>query len=85
MSIESDVLALLEFVFLEDGVDYIEDALLTLNSYLFKLPKLSGHMWFFYQVIIYNMVGIPKEMWPTLESLPIPDKQKRIMVSIRNN
>lgn len=48
--------------------------MVTLNSYLFKVPKLSGKMWFFYQVIIYNMVGIPKEMWPTLDSLPIPEK-----------
>jgi len=56
-----------------------------LNAYLFKVPKLSGKMWFFYQVVVYNMVGIPKDMWPTLDSLPIPEKEKRIMTSIRNN
>lgn len=59
-NIEVDVLAIMEFVFVEEGIDYIEDALVTLNSYLFKVPKLSGRMWFFYQVVIYNMVGIPK-------------------------
>ena len=60
VNIEQDIIEILEFVFVEDGIDYIEDALVVLNAYLFKLPKLSGRMWFFYQVVIYNMVGIPK-------------------------
>lgn len=75
----------MEFVFIEEGIDYIEDALQALNSYLFKCPKLSGRLWFFYQVVVYNLVGIPKQMWPSLESLPIPEKEKKIMISIRSN
>jgi hypothetical protein len=64
----------MEFVFVEEGIDYIEDSLLILNSYLFKCPKLSGKLWFFYQIVVYNMVGIPKPMWASLDSLPIPEK-----------
>ena len=85
VAIEGDIMSILEFVFLEEGIDYIEDALVTLNAYLFKVPKLSGPLWFFYQVIIYNLVGIPKDMWANLESLPIPEKQKKIMINIRNS
>lgn len=84
-SVESDVLAIMEFVFVEEGFDYIEDALVLLNAYLFKAEKMGGRIWFFYQVVVYNMVGIPKDMWATLESLPIPEKEKRIMHSIRSN
>jgi hypothetical protein len=63
------VLLILDFVFAEQGIDYIEDALVMLNALLYKSPKLSAPLWFFYQVVIYNIVGIPKEMWPALERL----------------
>lgn len=57
---------MVEFIFGESGADYYEDALILLNSYLFKVPKLSGNLWFYYQVVVYNMAGIPKEMWGAL-------------------
>ena len=28
-------------------------------------------MWFYYQVIVYNIVGIPKPMWEHIPNLPI--------------
>ena len=56
-----------------------------LNASLFKVPKVSGHIWFFYQVVVYNMVGIPKAMWPNLEQLNMPEKHKHIMTSIRSS
>lgn len=34
-----------------------------LNAYLFKIKKMSGILWFFFQAVIYNMVGVPKDMW----------------------
>lgn len=34
--IEPEVLSILEFVFVEEGFDYIEDSLVLLNAYLFK-------------------------------------------------
>jgi hypothetical protein len=54
------VVGLLDFVFGGEGCDYIEDCLVLLNAYLFKLKKMTGIIWFYYQVVIYNMVGIPK-------------------------
>ena len=55
-----------------------------LNAYLFKSQKMSGSIWFYYQVVVYNMVGIPKEMWAALEKLPLQEKQKNVLRSIRN-
>jgi hypothetical protein len=77
-------MSIMEFVFAEEGVDFIEDALALLNAYLYKVPKVSGNIWFFYQVVVYNMVGIPKAMWPNLEQLNMPPKHKHIMNSIRS-
>jgi len=34
--------------------------------------------------VVYNMVGIPKEMWAALEKLPLQEKQKNVLRSIRN-
>ena len=60
VQLEGEIVGLLDFVFGEEGADYIEDCLVLLNAYLFKIKKLTGPIWFFYQVIVYNMVGIPK-------------------------
>jgi hypothetical protein len=45
---------------------------------------MSGSIWFFYQVVVYNMVGIPKEMWVSLDKLPLHEKQKNVLRNIRN-
>jgi hypothetical protein len=45
---------------------------------------MSGSIWFFYQVVVYNMVGIPKEMWVSLDKLPLQEKQKSVLRNIRN-
>ena len=44
----------------------MEDSLIMLNAYLFKVQKMSGILWFFFQAVIYNMVGVPKEMWAVI-------------------
>jgi hypothetical protein len=45
---------------------------------------MSGAIWFFFQVVVYNMVGIPKEMWATLEKMPaLQEKQRNVLKSIR--
>lgn len=44
---------------------------------------MSGSIWFFYQVVVYNMVGIPKEMWASLDKLPLQEKQRNVLRSIR--
>lgn len=44
---------------------------------------MTGIIWFYYQVVIYNMVGIPKEMWASLDSLPLSEKQKNILKNIK--
>lgn len=44
---------------------------------------MSGPIWFFYQVVVYNIAGIPKEMWASLDKLPIHSRQKNILKNIR--
>jgi hypothetical protein len=44
---------------------------------------MSGPIWFYYQVVVYNMVGIPKEMWASLDKLPLQEKQRNVLRSIR--
>lgn len=78
------MVTILEFVFAEEGIDYIEDSLVLLNAFLFKVPRITAQIWFFYQVVVYNMVGIPKPMWASLEQLNLPEKHKQIMMSIRS-
>lgn len=78
------MIALLEFIFGEEGVDYIEDVLVLLNSYLFKAPQLTAPLWFYWQVIIYNLVGIPKEGWTALDSLALLDSQRKVLKNIKS-
>ena len=47
------------FVFSADTTDYIEDLLVLLNSYIYKINEIGPDLWFFYSVIIYNITGIP--------------------------
>lgn len=37
-----------------------------MRVYIFKVDKISQACWFFYQVIIYFVTGIPKEMWSNI-------------------
>jgi hypothetical protein len=82
--LEGEIIGIIEFIFGEEGADYIEDVLVLLNAYLFKAQKMSGNIWFFYQVVVYNMVGIPKEMWASLDKLPLHEKQRAVLRTIRN-
>ena len=54
-----------------------------LNAHLFKVDKLSPDVWFFYQVVIYFLVGIPKELWAQIDNLPMPEPHKNILKNIR--
>lgn len=79
------MITLCEFIFSSDSIDYIEDILVLLNSYLHKIQSISPAIWFYYQVIVYNIVGIPKQLWDNIPNLPISDKQKAILSNIKNS
>lgn len=85
VAMEKDVISLCEFIFSSDSIDYIEDILVLLNSYLHKIETISPSIWFYYQVIVYNIVGIPKQLWDNIPNLPISDKQKAILNNIKNS
>lgn len=78
-------MTLCEFIFSADSIDYIEDILVLLNSYLHKIQTISPAIWFYYQVIVYNIVGIPRQLWDNIPNLPITDKQKSILSNIKNS
>ncbi len=73
---QNDVVQLCYFIFTMSGIDYIEDLLVLLNSYLFKCSEIGAELWFFYQVMIYNITGIPKELMAQMEKAPLSEQQK---------
>jgi hypothetical protein len=85
VALESEVISLCEFIFTSESIDYIEDILVLLNSYLHKIEVISPALWFFYQVIVYNIVGIPKPMWENIPNLPLSEKQKQILENIKSS
>ena len=55
-----------------------------LNAYLFKVECISVQIWFFFQVVVYNLVGIPQEMWGAFEKMKMGENQKKIFKNIRS-
>lgn len=82
---EGEVVALCEFIFACDSADYIEDILVLLNSYLHRTPTITPALWFYYQIVIYNITGIPQPLWPQIPSLPLTDQQKSILTTLKNS
>ena len=73
------------FVLCQESVDYSEDILSLLNVHLYKIEVMSHPLWFFFQVVIYFLVGIPKEFWTHLETIPMPDKYKKLLINIKDS
>lgn len=83
--LEQPVLEVCAFIFSSESLDYTEDIMYMMNSYVFKVEKLSPNIWFFYQVIIYFLVGIPNQLWTQLENLQMPAPHKNILLNIRSS
>ena len=47
------------------------------------MDKLSPNIWFFYQVVIYFLVGIPKDLWQQIENFNMSQIHKNILLNIR--
>lgn len=82
---QSEIITLCEFIFSSDSADYIEDILVLMNSYLHKIQVVTPSLWFYYQVVIYNIVGIPKTLWDSIPNLPLTDQQKAVLTNVRNS
>lgn len=54
-----------------------------INTYLYKCNRITQNTWFFFQVIIYFIVGLPQNLWPQIPTLPISENQKNILINIR--
>lgn len=85
VNMEGEVVSLCEFIFACDSEDYIEDILVLLNSYLHRVQTISPALWFYYQVVIYNITGIPKPLWDQIPNLPLSIQQKAILNNIKNS
>jgi hypothetical protein len=55
-----------------------------MRTYLQRVDKITPSCWFFYQVIIYFITGIPNELWNQIQNLPLPETNKQILSSIKN-
>lgn len=54
---------ILNFCFTESGCDFVGEALEILNLLVFKQKgSLSPTLWFYYPVLCYIVIGLPKEL-----------------------
>lgn len=77
------MLDLCAFLLTNESYDYHEDMMYLLRTHLEKVDKISPPCWFYYQVLIYFIVGIPNEQWSQIENSPLPDQNKKILASVR--
>ena len=81
--IEPFVLELCAFLFTNESLDYTEDLMFLMRVHVERIDKISPHLWFFYQVIIYFIAGIPNELWKQIETIALPEPNKLILQNIR--
>ena len=72
MQIETCVLDVCAFLFTNESYDYFEDMMFLLRVHLEKVEKISPACWFYYQTLIYFIVGIPTEQWGQIQNSPLP-------------
>lgn len=54
-----------------------------MNTYIFYCEKMTTELWFYYQVIIYFLVGIPKDLWSQINQDKIPKNHQKVLENIR--
>ena len=83
--LEDNVLEMCYFVLCQESVDYSEDILSLLNVHIYKINQVSFSLWFFFQVVIYFLVGIPQEFWGQLEKTNMPEKYKKLLMNLKES
>ena len=71
------------FLFSGNSEEYTQDLMSLMSTYLYKAHQITQNTWFFFQVVIYFIVGLPKNLWPQIPQLPISEHQKNILMNIR--
>lgn len=72
------------FLFTNESLDYTEDLMYMIRVHVEKVDKITPACWFFYQVIIYFIAGLPNDLWNHIENLPLPESHKQILANIRS-
>lgn len=72
------------FLFSGNSEEYTQDLMGLINTYLYKCHTITQKTWFFFQVVVYFIVGLPKNLWSQIPNLPISDNQKTILTNIRS-
>ncbi len=75
----------MNYIFQMNTIDYVGDALGLFSSYLQKVPHISDLLWFYYEVVVYNMVGIPESFRTQISTLTISDAQRNIIRSLQSS
>lgn len=70
-------------MFSGESEDYTIELMSLMNTYIFKSPSITQSLWFFFQVIIYFIVGLPQNLWGQIPNLPLSDGQKNILINLR--
>lgn len=75
---EELIIPVVSFAFISEGIDYFEDALDLLASYLYKVETITPQIWFFYPVIFYYLFGVDKKQLDFDKVPEINPLQKKI-------
>jgi hypothetical protein len=78
------VLDICAFLFTNDVMDYVEELMYLMRVHVEKVEKMTPPCWFFYQILIYFITGIPNTLWNQIQTLPLPEPNKQIFASIRD-
>ena len=84
MLMENDILGVCDIVFAADDIDYIEDALTLLKAFTHKVTVISEKLLFYYCLCLYYVFGIKEEFWPFIETLNIPEINKKNLFNLKS-
>lgn len=60
--IENCLVSMMEECFTEGGLEYYEDGLDLLSTYIFRRSTLTPQLLFFFPLIVYKIIGIPDSL-----------------------
>ncbi len=50
--------------------------------YLEKIEEITPPIWFYYQIVIYNLVGLPEQGREQILALPVKQSHKKIFLNL---
>jgi hypothetical protein len=83
LRLESYALRIFYFLFWNLEMDYMEELMGMMTVYVEKVDEIRTDLWFFYQVLIYFVVGISDKLWDQIKDQPYTEEQKQILSNLK--